>query len=174
MIAGGRSSRFGGDKGVALLGGVPLIDHAVAAIAPLTDAVVVCGRAWVGMVSLADRPRPGLGPLGGIAAALAHAEAAGFGRVLTVGCDMPGVSGALLRALLDAAPAWCRDAPILGCFPASAGGALNRLLDLPLDVGAAKQRHLSIRRWAESIGATAIASPTPLANVNTPADLADL
>ena len=97
IIAGGASSRFGSDKALALLGGQPLIAHAQAALEPLVGAIVVCGRAWGGLPMLADVPVAGLGPLGGIAAALGHARAQGFDHVLTIGCDMPGVPDAAAR-----------------------------------------------------------------------------
>jgi molybdopterin-guanine dinucleotide biosynthesis protein A len=169
IVAGGASSRFGSDKALALLDGQPLIAHAQAALEPFVGALVVCGRTWGGLPMLADVPVAGLGPLGGIAAALGHARAEGFDHVLTIGCDMPGVPDALLDALIAAAPAYCSDAPILGCWPvAAADGLAERLGGHEAGV---KDGALSIRRWAESIGATAVPAPGPLRNVNTPADL---
>jgi molybdopterin-guanine dinucleotide biosynthesis protein A len=70
VLAGGRSSRFGSDKAMAMLDGRPLIDHAIAA-GPHCAAVVVCGRDHPGHVCLADRPAPDMGPLGAINAACA-------------------------------------------------------------------------------------------------------
>lgn len=169
IIAGGASSRFGSDKALALLGGQTLIAHAQAALEPFVGAMVVCGRPWGGLPMLADVPVAGLGPLGGIAAALGHARAEGFDHVLTIGCDMPEVPDALLDTLIAAAPAYCADAPILSCWPvAAAGGLAERLGGYTTGV---KDGALSIRRWAESIAATAVPAPGPLRNVNTPADL---
>lgn len=156
MLAGGRSSRFGSDKAAALLHGRALADHAAAALAPHVSAVVTIGRAD-------DRPAPDLGPLGGIAGALLHAEAAGYASVLTIGCDMPLVPAALLAALARSAPACCGDAPVLGHWPAALGRALATRL------ATADER--SVRRWAAEIGATIMPAPAALANVNTPADL---
>ena len=85
VLAGGRSSRFGSDKALALLNGRTLLDHAIAAISPHIGQVVVCGRAG----GLADRPQRDMGPLGGLNAALHHAVDHGFAGVLTTGCDMP-------------------------------------------------------------------------------------
>uniref|UniRef100_S0DG54 Putative molybdopterin-guanine dinucleotide biosynthesis protein n=1 Tax=termite gut metagenome TaxID=433724 RepID=S0DG54_9ZZZZ len=107
-----------------------------------------------------------MGPLGGIAAALHHAADHGFETVLTIGCDMPDVPIDLFDALAGSPPAYCRDAPILGFWPASLAAALDRHL--------ATDPKRSIRGWADSIGAHAVASPTPLANINTLADLATL
>ena len=169
IIAGGASSRFGSDKALALLDGQPLIAHAAAALGPFVKTIVVCGRDWNGLQSLADRPRPGLGPLGGIAAALLHAEATGYTHVLTIGCDMPRVPPALIADVIAGAPAYCGDAPILGCWRADAAEMLAARLDGY--VSGTKSAALSIRRWADAVGATAVPAPEPLFNVNTPADL---
>jgi len=169
IIAGGASSRFGSEKALALLDEKPLIAHAAAALEPFATTVVVCGREWGGLPSLPDRPLPGLGPLGGIAAALLHAEASGYTHVLTIGCDMPRVPAALIADLIARAPAYCGDAPILGCWRADAAPMLAARL--AGHVGGAKNGALSIRRWADAAGATALPAPAPLFNVNTPADL---
>ncbi len=178
-----------------MLGGERLIDHAATAIRPYVDALVVCGRTLEGWTSLADLPRPGLGPLGGIAAALAYAEAHGFASVLTIGCDMPDVPEGLVMRLRASLPSCCADAPILGHWHASEAESLIRHVGrVPASTvapGARRNRvgnggcrnksgvtvgekrpDLSIRHWAETIGATPIPAPRPLANINTPADLA--
>ncbi|RZF66518.1 molybdenum cofactor guanylyltransferase [Sphingomonas populi] len=169
IIAGGASSRFGSDKALALLDGQPLIAHAAAALEPFVTTLVVCGRDWGRLPSLADRPLPGLGPLGGIAAALHHAETRGYTQVLTIGCDMPRVPPVLIADLIARAPAYCSDAPILGCWRADAAGMLATRLDG--HASGTKSAALSIRRWADATGAIAVPAPAPLFNVNTPADL---
>lgn len=160
VLAGGRSSRFGSDKAVAALAGRSLAEHAAAALLPHVDALVVIGEERGG---LPDLPRPGLGPLGGIAAALDHAATRGFGRVLTIGCDMPIVPDGLIDAILRRDPSFCADAPVLGHWPAALGAQLLGHLETAPD--------RSVRGWARSIGAIPIAAGGPLANVNTPADL---
>ncbi|RIA45588.1 molybdenum cofactor guanylyltransferase [Hephaestia caeni] len=170
IIAGGAARRFGGDKALADLDGKPLIDHAAETLRGAADALVVCGRELAGWTCLADHPRPGLGPLGGIAAALDHARSNGFTSVLTIGCDMPRVPAGLLATLAATLPGYCADAPILGHWPAGEADALRRHIG---DTTGRNPR-LSIRRWAETIGATPIAAPAPLVNINTPADLAAL
>ena len=162
VLAGGRSSRFGSDKASALWGERALADHAAAALAGHVDRVVRIG----GDGGIPDLPRAGLGPLGGIAAALAHAAEHGFDSVLTIGCDMPQLPDGLVEALLRAPPAFCADAPVLGHWPASLAPELAAAL-----TGSGDR---SVRRWARSIGALPVPAPSPLANVNTPADLAAL
>lgn len=145
---------------------MPLIEHAAAALRPKVDAIVLVGRERAGWLCLHDRPRAELGPLGGIAAALHHAASHGYDHILTIGCDMPRLPDGLIETLIADSPAYCRDAPILGCWPA----ALAHALDAHVEHDAKR----SIRGWAERVAATAIDAPAPLANVNTPADLARL
>ena len=142
---------------------MPLIEHAAAALRPHVNEMVLVGRERAGWLCLHDRPHGGLGPLGGIAAALHYALGHGYESVLTIGCDMPRASADLLDALIAASPAYCRDAPILGCWPASLAPVLDEHVQ--------RDARRSIRGWAERVGATAIDSPAPLANINTPNDL---
>ena len=160
VLAGGLSSRFGTPKAQALLDGVPLIDHVRALMAPYVDDVVVIGERAGG---LPDMPRPDLGPLGGIAAALDHGASRGFRCVLTIGCDMPYLPPGLIEALLRRAPSFCTDAPVLGHWNSALGAQLLAHLQL------ATER--SVRRWALSLGALPIAAPGPLHNINTRGDL---
>lgn len=142
--------------------GQRLRDHAATGLAGFVDQVIGIGDAD----GAPDCPHPGLGPLGGIAGALDHAARHGFDSVLTTGCDMPRLSAELIAALVRRAPAWCVDAPVLGHWPVSlASGLVERLRS-----GGDR----SVRRWAREIGALPVASRAPLANVNTPADLAAL
>ncbi|WP_294262238.1 molybdenum cofactor guanylyltransferase [uncultured Sphingomonas sp.] len=163
VLAGGRASRFGGDKGAALFEGRALIDHALSALGRHCDALVVVGRGWPGTASVPDRPAPDLGPLGGLAGALHHAHAIGAGRVLTLGCDTPLVPDALLADLAAReTPAFLEDLPVIGIWPAS--------LSPLLDAFVATDTRRSVRGWAARCGAEALAAP-PLPNINTPADL---
>jgi molybdopterin-guanine dinucleotide biosynthesis protein A len=184
VLVGGASSRFGSDKAQARWGNAPLADHAAAALAPFVAGTVRVG----GADGLPDLPRPGLGPLGGVAAALRHGQREGFDSVVTIACDMPRVPTALLAALLRHSPACCTAAPVLGHWPVSlADGLIARLVQSAPDAGASPRLHgdggeqhgprqrrtgaLSVRRWAADVGAMPVAAPGPLANVNTPDDL---
>ena len=162
VLAGGRSSRFGSDKAVALWEGQRLLDRSRALLARCCAEVIVVGRSEGG-VGVADLPRPGLGPLGGIAGALDHAASRGFRCVLTISCDMPWLPDGLLESLLRRAPAFCADAPVLGHWNAALGAQLLGWIETGGD--------RSVRGWARSVGAIPIPSPAPLANINTPDDL---
>lgn len=165
VLAGGQSSRFGSDKALAVLNGESLLTHAVQALQCWCDAVVVVGREQAPVPCLADWPRPGMGPLGGIAAALRHAGGQGFAEVLTMGVDCAGLP-ADLPALLGPAPAYVASQPVIGRWPVSAAGAVEAIL-----LGQGKH---SLRALAERVGARAVELPQAPANINTPADLAAL
>lgn len=165
VLAGGRSSRFGSDKALALHLGKPLIDHAIEALAQQGDAVAVVGRDRPGATSLSDWPESGCGPLGGLAGALDHAARNGFDLVLTCGVDSISLPADLLSWLAPA-PAYAASQPVLGLWPAAAASRLKDLLRAP-------GRH-SMLAFAEAIGARPVKLGPEPANVNTPEDLARL
>lgn len=158
VLAGGRSSRFGSDKALAMLGGRRLLDHAQAALAPHCDALVIVGREG----GIADWPRPGMGPLGAIAGALDHAAANGFDQVLTAPVDCVRLPGDL-RALLAPAPGFLASQPVIGLWPVAALGELRAMLEEDGD--------LAVRAFARRIGARAAESDFVPPNINSAADL---
>ena len=165
VLAGGQSTRFGSDKALAELAGRTLLTHAVDSLSGWCDHVVVAGRSEAPAPTLPDWPRPGMGPLGGIAAALRLARDAGYDAVLTCGVDSAALPDDL-PGLLAPAPAFIADQPVIGLWPASAAGAVEAIL-------AGDGRH-SMRALAERLGARAVRLPSNCANINTPADLAAL
>ena len=162
IIAGGGSTRFDGDKAAALLDGRALIDHVCDALAPQVDAVVVCGRDWRGMVTVADQPKPDLGPLGGLCGALHHAVAHGFDAVVTAGCDVLPVPD--LRALVGPVAAVVEGQRLFGFWPVA--------LRAQLDAHLAEQADRSIRHWIAVSGARSVACASSFHNLNTRADFA--
>jgi molybdopterin-guanine dinucleotide biosynthesis protein A len=160
ILAGGASRRFGSDKALALHRGRPLIAHVADALLAQCDALVICGREWGGHPMLADRPHAGLGPMGGLRAALAQAAAQGFDDVLAAPCDLLGVEGA--AGLLTPAPAVAEGQWLLGLWPSALAPALESLLQ--------REGAISARRWAEVSGARACTVPG-LKNINTIKDL---
>lgn len=162
VLAGGQSRRFGSDKALAMLGGKPLIEHAIQALAAQTDAVIVCGREWGDWV--ADRPEPGLGPLGAINAALHCAAGRGFDAVLTVPCDAPILPLDLADRLRSAGSAvFVEDMPVIGLWPASLAAGLD-------DHIASSSDH-SVRGWARKAEAVPYVLDKSIPNVNNAADL---
>lgn len=165
VLAGGLSTRFGSDKALAELGGRSLIARAVDALAGLCEHVIVVGREEAPAPTAPDWPRAGMGPLGGIAAALHHARDEQFAEVLTCGVDSAELPDNLLD-LLGPAPAYLADQPVIGRWPVSASATLDALLE-------AEGKH-SMRQFAEAIGARPVRTAAPPANINTPADLSEL
>lgn len=169
ILAGGQATRFGSDKALALLDGETLIAHAATALRAAADAVIVCGRAAgpAGIVATPDWPAPDLGPLGGLCAALRHAERHGHDAVLSIGCDTPFLPNALIVRLMAGGEArFLRQAPIIGYWPV----ALAERLSQHLAHGADR----AVYRWASGVGAVAIDAGGDLPNINHVADLARL
>ena len=103
ILAGGRSVRLGRDKALVLVGGRPMIARVADALRPVTDEILVVGRAEDELAGVIDGPvryvpdeAPDGGPLAGIMSGLA---ASSGGSSLVVGCDMPFLDPAMLRAL---------------------------------------------------------------------------
>ena len=147
VLAGGQSSRFGSDKALAELGGQTLIARAVESLSGWCEHVVVVGRELAPAPTLPDWPRPHMGPLAGIAAALHLARDEGYDAVLTCGVDSAELPDDL-PALLAPAPAYLADQPVIGLWPASALAAIEAILT-------SEGRH-SMRQFAEAIRARAV------------------
>jgi molybdopterin-guanine dinucleotide biosynthesis protein A len=106
ISAGGRSSRFGSPKALAMVGGLRVVDRAAAALRTVTGAESVCcianDAALADAIGLPWRPDalPGIGALAGVHAGLLWARERGAHGAIVVGCDMPFVAAPLLRELL--------------------------------------------------------------------------
>lgn len=101
MIAGGRSSRYGGTaKGLLEVGGRRILDRVVASLTaalggpPVLIANDPAARAWAPGLAVHADVVPGLGALGGILTAVET-----LGAAVCVAWDMPFVPANLLRAL---------------------------------------------------------------------------
>lgn len=143
VLCGGRSRRFGSDKALADAGGRPLGLRVVEALRQggADPVLAVGGRAGdgLGVPTLADRA-PGQGPLAALATVLLWART---GLVVVAPCDLPLLTGAHVRALVDAATAgdaagtggrasvaFVGGGPqaMLACWPARWGPAVATLL----------------------------------------------
>jgi molybdopterin-guanine dinucleotide biosynthesis protein A len=105
VVAGGESQRMGRDKALLPWGEGTLLDHSVRRLAACCDDVrILCGRearyAERGWPLVLDRV-PEAGPLGGVLSGLESLD----GELgLFLGVDLPAVSVALLRHLVEQAP----------------------------------------------------------------------
>ena len=183
ILAGGMASRYGGTaKG--LLEARP----GLTIIGALIDEMMGAGLSSV--VISADDPepyrrfgldvvpdqRPGLGPLGGIQAALAHCD----GRsdaVLFCPCDLPGMTRREISTLIEAhgdAPGGLVVAETRGFFwhplCCVVHNALNCGISEAIDAG-----ERGVGRLWHTLGATVVhfADESPFFNVNSPEDLAE-
>lgn len=101
ILAGGAASRFGGaPKGLERVDGRRIIDRVASALRQVTDDLLLIANAadaagWLPGVRTQSDPRPGLGALGGLHAALHHAGT----DIVLVAWDMPFVSATLLGEL---------------------------------------------------------------------------
>jgi molybdopterin-guanine dinucleotide biosynthesis protein A len=99
--------------------------------------------------------------MGGLAAALAYAEANGFDEVLAAPCDLLGIPADCADRLAPA-PAVAEGQWLLGLWPVGCAAALAKLL--------AAEGAVSARRWADAAGA--VAQPVlGLRNINRPEQL---
>jgi len=102
ILAGGGATRFGGQpKGLQVVDGLRIIDRVAAALRVASDELLLVAndpnaRSWLPGVRTVADVRRGEGALGGLHAALAHANG---DAVLVVAWDMPWASEGLLRAL---------------------------------------------------------------------------
>jgi len=185
ILVGGKSRRMGFDKIAMRIDGEPVLSRLADILADRVEGVFAIGRA----PRRVEAPRfvqwhldlrPGLGPLSGIATALALAGAGGStaGRaVLALACDMPRVSPGLLDRLLDGRradrpvsairhPLTGRLEPLAAIYEASALPAIEEALD---------RGALSATKVLEAVGAHAVDVPAEfsahIAGANTPEEL---
>ena len=92
ILAGGKSSRLGTDKGLYLLNGKPIIEYVISQLKPVvTNIVIVTNNKeyeQFGYEIIADNIADN-GPSGGIHAALKHT---GTNQNFIVSCDMPFIT----------------------------------------------------------------------------------
>ena len=105
ILAGGRSRRMGHDKRRALLGGRPLIEHAIARLKPQVDLLMINANddpshySATGLPVRADPIPDSAGPLAGILAAQIWAKDIGADVLVTVPSDAPFFPSDLVRRL---------------------------------------------------------------------------
>lgn len=101
ILAGGKSKRYGRNKALVDLGGVPLIERVVGTMSSVFQRLILVTNtpheySHLHLPMYQDLIK-GLGPLGGIYTGLsAISDEAGF----FVACDMPFINGALIRHMV--------------------------------------------------------------------------
>ncbi|MGQ0561857.1 MAG: molybdenum cofactor guanylyltransferase, partial [Gemmatimonadota bacterium] len=107
VMAGGRNTRFGDLKAYAEIGGRPIIERVIAALRHVTSDVVVIANdaaayAPLGLAVRRDAVQTG-SALAGVLTALCWSEERGAAGIVTIACDMPFASGALLACIVATA-----------------------------------------------------------------------
>ena len=101
ILAGGKSSRMGTDKGLLELCGMPLISYAVRVLSGSCSSIMISSSAEVynsfGYEVVADEYE-GIGPMGGIYSALQKSKT---DQNLVLSCDLPFVPPMLLKYILE-------------------------------------------------------------------------
>jgi molybdopterin-guanine dinucleotide biosynthesis protein A len=102
ILSGGKSSRMGKEKGLVDFQGKPLISHAILALKPLVDNIILGANHQLnnykkfGYTIVEDEVK-NIGPLGGVLSCLQHSDTK---NNIILSCDMPFVSTDLLNYLI--------------------------------------------------------------------------
>ena len=183
ILAGGFGKRLGMEKARALAAGRPLLHWTAAAVARLTDDLIVVRRSdqrlatAEGLVwrEAVDREAE-RGPLAGIEAAL---EAARHDLVLVFACDMPLLRPALVRLLVRVADGVDvvipvvngREEPLAAAYRVSCLESVRDALAAGRGRPVAILEELRVRRLAEAELRAEDPCLASLTNVNYPEDL---
>ena len=187
LLAGGRASRIGGgDKGLRMLAGRPLLDHVIDRIRPQLSGGLLLNAngdparfSEVGLTVIPDSV-PDAGPLAGVLAGLewlaVHRPKESW--LLSVPVDCPFLPRDLVARLVAArdevgAELACaasngRLHPVVAVWPVTLRGALRTTLE--------EEGMRQVGRWGErfSRAQADYAEPVdPFFNVNSPTDLAE-
>lgn len=184
VIAGGLSTRFGGEKAVALFRGEPLLLRAARRLQVASAVVAVNARPGTQAAALAqasghallhDAPGDPDGPLAGVKAGLLWAREQGATLLAVSPCDAPLLPRDLYPRLVDAAGEGAAMVetsegrqPLCAVWPVHALPALTQAL--------AGGKHPPTWRMLEAVGAVPVwfEPPELFANANTREELARL
>jgi molybdopterin-guanine dinucleotide biosynthesis protein A len=186
ILAGGRSTRFGADKGLAEWNGRRLVDHVLDRLpAERLDTVLVLREeqddgSWPGITIVHDDPTRNEGPLRGVVRGLAACRTP---WAWVVACDQPLINAGLLRGLLTAAgtgdlpviPEWQgRLQPLTGLYATACGPLLEKCGDLGEQslIGALKT--IGFRIFSEDDCRGCDPNGTGFLNINRPDQLDQL
>ncbi len=182
ILAGGEARRMGGgDKGLVELRGKPLVEHALAALSPQVNTVIINANrnreryAAYGHPVIADSRQGFQGPLAGM---LSCIEAAGTEFIVSVPCDSPLLPDDLVARLfrqlseeeadISVAHNGDRMQPVFTLMPTSLAPSMQAFLD-----GGGRK----IDRWFEQhkLAVTDFSDkPECFRNINNPAELAQM
>jgi molybdenum cofactor guanylyltransferase len=175
ILAGGRGKRLGGtDKGLLVVGGVPIVARQLAVLAPLvSERIVVAGDPTPYKdfdARLVTDLHPGAGPLAGLESALAATTAE---HLLVFACDLPFLDAALVSSLRDAPAAEAVVVRLGGkAQPLAARYARSILPRVQRRLSKDKLRMLDLVAELDPQWLDFAAGTRALFNINTPEELA--
>ena len=101
ILAGGKSSRMGTDKGLLDFNGKPLAQKIIEQLQPTVKKTIIVSNNVVyekfGLEVIPDLIK-GKGPAGGIHAALSHTD---FEQIFVVSCDMPNITTDAVQYMIE-------------------------------------------------------------------------
>ncbi len=101
ILCGGKSCRFGQDKGLCTLAGKPMIEYPLNALKNICNDIIISSNDPrydnIGYKVIRDNVK-NIGPLGGIYSALQESNTIDN---LIVSCDMPFINDRLLKYIID-------------------------------------------------------------------------
>jgi len=163
---------MGAEKAAVDVGGSTMFDLVAAALRNGgCNSVVGIGASSRTFCDHIDDMYPGAGPLGGLLTALNHATTQGAERVVVLACDMPGLTGHVISALLDAPGARDRIVvaeghriePLCAAWPVALADAVSAMFN---------SGERSVAVVLDRLDPISVPiEPNALANVNTPEDL---
>ncbi len=173
ILAGGKSSRMGRDKGLAEFGGLPMVRYSINACKNITNNILISTRnqdyTRFGYPLIADNFAE-RGPVGGLEAALSTSRTE---LNIVCPCDMPGIHADILNMLLmeshgaKAVVAQDPDGkvyPVLGVYSRSAISVIREQIRL----GEYRMTRLLQRLDAKTV---VVKAASQLVNFNFPEDL---
>lgn len=178
VLAGGRSRRFGSDKGLAIFEGRPLIEHVLATVSRQSCGPRVVNAhpqshysRFADIIEDVDQYQ-GLGPLSGVLAGMHWAATMGYSKVVTVSVDMPILPDDLIMRLNETgsptyAQTQMRKHYVIGCWKSSDRQCLEGFLD---------SGGRRVKDWVENCSARPCMFQEHLPtgsfeNINTPSDI---
>jgi molybdenum cofactor guanylyltransferase len=101
ILAGGKNSRMGSDKGLLQVGGKSIIERQIGVLQPLVKNIIIIHNednyAHLGYQIYKDII-PDSGPMGGIYTALMVSQTA---KIFVLSCDMPFISPELIKLIIE-------------------------------------------------------------------------
>ena len=103
ILAGGKSSRMGSDKGLLFFNGKPIVQIIIEQLQPAVNKTIIVSNnsdyEKFGLEVIPDLIQ-GKGPAGGIHAALSHMDSE---QIFIVSCDMPYITAKAIQYMMEQA-----------------------------------------------------------------------